>query len=478
MCLNVSYSRVQLRTGGYKVIAHPCGHCVECSKKYQNDWMLRLDDEATQWKTIMFATLTYNNDNVPFLKIEGENLDNYRYFFMKRISQLPYKNRSRYVNDTTGYYDYLFADRVAESTSLLVPYADIRDIQKFIKRVRINFKRHEGRDFKSKYFVCSEYGPDTLRPHYHMILFCNEHEFLVEQYIKSCYGLGKVHDVHKITSFKDRGVLDAMRYVSKYTCKPSEFENPYVVVNSIPKPKRLSSKKIGDHKRQEIKQAAYDYRAKNDANGYTDEFLDGYLHTAEVMKNGFKYSTPKYWRDVLFPQIEVENISIKDGKEIKKKATIRDINDHLSLAISEYVQRRIDEVQRTEFEQIKYQHPEMSDTEVIRSYTISTMEKMQERYRKAIQSFNGHYSRSVGRDEACELRVNDVRFVNEEERNLVNMFSNSFIVGDDTIDTFDYDHNSDEFGNYDECFARFENEPHENEKELIKTLIKNKINKN
>ena len=70
MCLNVSYSRVQLRNGGHKVIAHPCGHCVECAKKYQNDWMLRLDNEATQWRTIMFATLTYSSDNVPYITLE------------------------------------------------------------------------------------------------------------------------------------------------------------------------------------------------------------------------------------------------------------------------------------------------------------------------------------------------------------------------------------------------------------------------
>lgn len=481
MCLNVSYTKVSLRKGGWKVIAHPCGHCVECSKKYQNDWMLRLDDEATQWKTIMFATFTYSNENIPFLQIGGEQLDKYRFFFMKRIAQLPYKDRSRYVNDTTGFYDYLFADRIAESTSLLVPYADITDIQKFFKRMRINFKRHEGRDFKCKYFLCSEYGNATLRPHYHMILFCNEHEYLVQQYIQNNYHLGKVHDIHKIKSFKDRGVLDAMRYVSKYTCKPAEFENPYVVSGLIPKPRRVPSKFLGDHKRQEIKKAAYDYQMENDANGYTDEFLEGYLHTADIMKNGFKYSTPKYWRDVLFPTITVQEKRIKDGKEIIKKRTIKDIDDHLSVAIEDYVQRRIMEVQRTEYAQIKYQHPEMSDTEIIHAYTLSTMEKAKDRYAKAIQSFYRYYSRSAGKSEAEELPINDGRIVNETERDMLSLFSDTYVYGDTELEhEFGFKHLRSidaDFGDYYECMDRFTNEHAENRKYALKELI-NKIKQN
>lgn len=460
MCLNVSYSKVELRTGGFKIIAHPCGHCVECVRKYQNDWMLRLEDEASQWKLAMFATLTYSPQNVPYVEINGENLDRYRYFFMKRISQLPYSKRSRYRDDTSGFYDYLFPERIAESGSLLVPYADIADIQKFIKRLRINFKRKEGRDLNLKYFICSEYGDQTLRPHYHIILFCNEHEFLMTKYFNECYGLGKIHDVHRIVSWKDRGFMDAMRYVSKYTSKPAEFENPYVVAGAIPKPRRLSSKFIGDHKRQEIKHAAADYLDKHDADGYTDEFLDGYMHIADVMRNGYTYSTPKYWRDTLFPQVEVENTRIKDGKEIKKKSRIRDINHHLSIAIADYVQRRIDEVCKSEFEQIRHLHPEMSDTEVIRSYTIQTMEQMQDRYCKAIQSFNKHYSKSTERREADDFPERDGRLVNEEERDMLDFFSNSYYVGeDDTISAYDFGRS--DFGDYEQCLQRFENDSYD-----------------
>lgn len=457
MCLNVSYSRVQLRNGGWKVIAHPCGHCVECAKKYQNDWMLRLDDEATQWRTIMFATLTYSSDNVPYITLEGDVLDSYRFFYMKRVSYLPYRERSRYKNDKSGFYDYLFPERIKESASLLVPYADIGDIQRFMKRLRITFLRHEGRPLDCKYFICSEYGPATLRPHYHMILFCNEHELIMERYIKQCYDLGNVYDVHKITSMGDRGVLDAMRYVSKYTSKPAEFENPYVVSGSIPKPKRLSSKNLGDSKRQAIKQAACEYRAKNDADGYTEDFIQGYLHLTDIMKDGFRYLCPRYWRDVIFPHVTVENTRIKDGKEIVRKSSIKDINDHLSLAIDEYVQSKLDAVYNAEQEQIRHQHPDFTDTEVIHTHTISLLENLEQRYTKAVQSYYRYYAKSAGQVESSELPVNDGRLVNEEERALISSMNDCCFIDSKTDDMNDFHYKVNDFGDYDSLEERFNN---------------------
>ncbi len=476
MCLNMSYGKVQLRDGGFKIIAFPCGHCVECVKKYQNDWMLRLDDEATQWRTMMFATLTYSNGRIPFVRIAGDKLVDYRYYFMKRIAALPYKERSRYKDDTSGFYDYLFPERIATTDSLLVPYADISDIQKFMKRLRITFFRHEGRPLECKYFICSEYGPNTLRPHYHMILFCNEHEYLIQKYIKECYDLGNVHDIHRITSYKDRGVLDAMRYVSKYTSKPAEFENPYVVAGAIPKPRRLSSKGLGDHKRQEIKQAAYDYRAKYDADGYTPEFIEGYLHLTDIMKDGFKYGCPKYWRDVIFPQITVEDTRIENGKEIVKKSTIKDINHHLSLAISDYIQSKLDGVYHEEEEQLRQLHPDFTDTEIVRAHTVLHLEKQQQRYEKAVQSYYKHYAKAAGHIESTELPVNDGRLVNEDEKELVNNYtsiketSNANYIDKlkDNMESIDIDKEvekilmsnddviSDEFGTYETLEDNFE----------------------
>ena len=104
----------------------PCGKCLECLKDRQNSWKIRLVEEARVHKYVYFFTLTYNDDSVPF-------------------TTLPDGTR---VNHVSKY-----------------------DVQLWIKRNRIKFERMLKRDIDFKYFVTSEYGPNTGRPHYHGIIF-------------------------------------------------------------------------------------------------------------------------------------------------------------------------------------------------------------------------------------------------------------------------------------------------------------------
>lgn len=45
-----------------------------------------------------------------------------------------------------------------------------KDVKDWIKRFRTNYERLTGRT-GVRYFLCSEYGPKTKRPHYHAIFF-------------------------------------------------------------------------------------------------------------------------------------------------------------------------------------------------------------------------------------------------------------------------------------------------------------------
>lgn len=89
----------------------PCGKCEGCLIDKSSDWSTRVMLETKLWPVNCFATLTYDNKNIP-------------------------KNRS------------------------LVK----KDVQNFLKRLR----KHA--DDKLRYLCSGEYGPTTLRPHYHLIL--------------------------------------------------------------------------------------------------------------------------------------------------------------------------------------------------------------------------------------------------------------------------------------------------------------------
>lgn len=104
----------------------PCGKCIECLKDVQNAWKIRLTEEARDHKYVYFFTLTYNDDSVPFsFDDEGNKVLHFRK----------------------------------------------SDLQLWLKRHRMSYERLFNRQIDFKYFICSEYGPNTGRPHYHGILF-------------------------------------------------------------------------------------------------------------------------------------------------------------------------------------------------------------------------------------------------------------------------------------------------------------------
>ena len=117
----------------------PCGQCIGCRLEYSRQWATRCVLEASQWKHNYFVTLTYNDLWVP--RNHFESLDYY-----------------------TG--------EVFDDESLSLKYDDV---QNFMKRLRTNLKRKF--DFPLdgqpgvRFYGCSEYGPTTDRPHYHLILF-------------------------------------------------------------------------------------------------------------------------------------------------------------------------------------------------------------------------------------------------------------------------------------------------------------------
>lgn len=96
-----------------------CGHCYECVAKKQSFLVQRTQMEALD-NYLYFVTLTYNSQSIMVLDVNG------------------YKHQ----------------------------YAPYSDIQNMFKRFRVH-----NPDFpKFRYLVCSEYGGDYHRPHWHMII--------------------------------------------------------------------------------------------------------------------------------------------------------------------------------------------------------------------------------------------------------------------------------------------------------------------
>lgn len=196
--ITIRYTNVHTLATGYKSIQVPCGKCCECRKRYQNDWALRINEEIKHFGyKAVFVTLTYNNDTVP-----------------------------KVVDKESGSI-YLSVNK--------------KHVQNLIKRFRTNYKRANGVDAEFTYFLTSEYGPRTLRPHYHALFF-GVHKSDIMPLLhdwQERYGFVKCDDVRV-----DGRQSAVAKYVGKY-CSKGVFENPLVADGVVMPTFHLMSKGLG-----------------------------------------------------------------------------------------------------------------------------------------------------------------------------------------------------------------------------------------
>jgi len=106
---------------GMRLVEIPCGECVGCRVCRTEGWAARCMHEASLYEFNSFLTLTYDPAHIP--DDSGVNVRHLQLFF-KRLRK-----------DNDGF------------------------------QVAVNGRR------PIRYFACGEYGENTLRPHYHVLLF-------------------------------------------------------------------------------------------------------------------------------------------------------------------------------------------------------------------------------------------------------------------------------------------------------------------
>lgn len=136
---------------GFQMV--PCGKCIDCRNRRAADWALRLMAEERSYNGALFVTLTYAPEHA----------------------------------------------NVTPNKLLTVCK---RDVQLFIKRLR----KAQGSDTVTKYYCAAEYGSRTKRPHYHLIMFGFNPEF-----IPDAWGLGTVD----VSVASGAAVAYSLKYISK-----------------------------------------------------------------------------------------------------------------------------------------------------------------------------------------------------------------------------------------------------------------------
>lgn len=229
MCVNPIQVKVVSRTFGVsRYVDAPCGRCVECLQRRQNDWKLRIVHEANYWSKLYFFTLTYSNDSLP--------------------CRVDYADLAFPEKQAEFYGSYNECKAFASDDMLIRSTACKDDVQRFLKRLRTNYARKHGKTLKMKYFICAEYGPNpngTKRPHYHGVIMTDaDYIHLLPEFNEWSKEYGRME--FKQVGFGRDQSSKVANYISKY-CAKGCFESRYddIQAGFIERAWYIMSKNIG-----------------------------------------------------------------------------------------------------------------------------------------------------------------------------------------------------------------------------------------
>lgn len=183
--------------GRHGVTLVGCHSCIQCRVAAQEHLCKLLEVEASKHKFIEFITNTYDDEHLPYIDTS------YMYPFGYAL-RVPNRVIKKYNRKTKSFY--YVKDKVSESFQLtdfgaidtapmlrdyysridkyysrfpyrsrgirnnsVIPILWYDDIRKYIARLRKWFLKEYGE--KIRYYIICEYGTQSFRPHYHILLF-------------------------------------------------------------------------------------------------------------------------------------------------------------------------------------------------------------------------------------------------------------------------------------------------------------------
>lgn len=203
-----------------------CGKCPACLQQKANARTSRIRNHSVAGEVALFVTLTYAPKFLPYIRLD--ELTTQGFVNIYRNASHRYYGDEEKVKDEIDIIDSFYLSDLDNFTfhglksarglsKGCVSVIYYKDLQDFVKRLRINLKRKFNYDNKITLFACAEYGPLTQRAHFHLLIFApsDAYETLRDAIVKSWSYADRLRTSQYIEIAKD-----AASYVASYVNSP------------------------------------------------------------------------------------------------------------------------------------------------------------------------------------------------------------------------------------------------------------------
>lgn len=267
MCTNPIPLRVDRR-----ILRVPCGKCYDCCnyKSTRNAVLAQL--EAAHHKYVLFVNPTYDMDHVPVARVEyvrsGKDVDMRVYNDSVRMDR-DYEDTDQLIyQQKLTYYEYKKTQKLFQENKFRYfgkdrfPYTNTKELQRFVKRLRYYIYTDKDIPYEDRqsvrYFGAFEYGPQSFRPHFHILLYTNSDAI----FSKAGYYIRKAWTYGRCPWSLSRG--ECAQYAAEYTTANSIL--PPLLKHAAVKPRCLHSIGLGREKEQICNSPIEEFRYEKIAN--------------------------------------------------------------------------------------------------------------------------------------------------------------------------------------------------------------------
>lgn len=273
-----------------------CGHCPACQQQKAFKRVKRIKNACWNGYAPLFVTLTYSNLSVPYIdksEYKDSNVTNISSLFIRRdvdfrrvrisgdykMLYLPIlKTSPLEVIDCCENNIFVDSQTIKSLPDLKgkkgrVGVLYFKDLQNFEKRLRINLERRYGVHKPIYTFKVSEYGPTTIRPHFHLLIYVPLAHL---EECKCAIVESWPYDNKNAISRYIELARNAASYVSSYVNRGADF--PKLFEARPFKPKHSFSKEFGlqnlqftlRHIVEGIERGSLRYTTSRNRNGFKD----------------------------------------------------------------------------------------------------------------------------------------------------------------------------------------------------------------